>query len=134
MAIRNDYLVDMIARFVESVMRGAGRLRAGDEQGVADYEAVIGEVLDMDAATALALSPASLVTMMQISAVDERLAVYAAYCLERIADVYEGRPDGMAGVRREQARAINASYGVEPGTVPPEVQEALAAQQAEGRA
>lgn len=129
MAIRNDYLVDMIARFVESVLRGIGKLKDGAVgEGVAEYEQIVGDVLDMDPQTALALSPGSLVTMMQISAVDERLAVFAAYCLERIADAYEGRPDGLAGVRREQAQAIDAAYGVTPGTVPPEVQEALDAQ------
>lgn len=133
MAIRNDYLQDMIARFVEAVLRGIGRLKDGAiEEGVAAYEQVVGDVLDMDSQTALALSPASLVTMMQISAVDDRLAAYAAYCLGRIADACEGRPGGLAGVRREQARAIEAAYGIEPGTVPPEVQAALDAHEGAG--
>lgn len=134
MAIRNDYLQDMIARFVESVLRGIGRLREGATgEGVAEYEQVVGDILDMDPQTALALSPASLVTMMQISAVDDRLAVFAAHCLERIADACEGQPGGIAGVRREQAQAVEAAYGITPGTVPPELQTALDEQRDAGR-
>ena len=94
MAIRNDYLMDMIARFAESIARALARGSEGDPtQGVSAYEEVVGEVLDMDAPVALALSAPSLVTMMQISAVDERLAAYAAFCLDSIAQAYELQGD-----------------------------------------
>lgn len=132
MAIRNDYLTDMIMRFAQTLTHGLEKPLEGAVDAEAAREGceqVVGEVLDMDAATALALSPASLVTMMQISAVDDRLAVYTAYCLERLASLAEGVDDALSSVRRGQAQAVQAAYGIAPGTVPPEVQEALAAQQ-----
>lgn len=132
MAIRNDYLTDMIMRFAQTLTCGLEKSLTGAINGAAAQdgcEQVVGEVLDMDAQTALALSPASLVTMMQISAVDDRLAVYVAYCLERLAGLAEGADDALASVRRDQAQAVAAAYGIAAGTVPPEVQQALAAQQ-----
>ena len=71
MAIKNDYLLDQIARFVEGILASIDRMRSGRAaDAVGGFEAVVGDVLDMDPETALSLSPASLVTMMQLSAVD----------------------------------------------------------------
>ena len=129
MAIRNDYLLDMIARFVEGMVRASGREREGNlAEAEQDYREVVGEVLDMDADTVLALAPASLVTMTQISAVDERLAVYLAYCLERLAEVAKSTDPGTAQVRREQARALADAFGFTVGELPPELENALSGQ------
>ncbi len=126
MSIRNDYLLDMIARYVESVLAGFGKAKAGlSDEALRAYEAVAGDVLDMDAGTALALSPASLVTMMRISAVDESLAVYAVYALERAAEIYDASGDATGQVRHAQAKAIADSYGFPVASVPPELEEAL---------
>lgn len=128
MAIRNDYLLDQIARLVEGILASLERLRSGGEADAIDgFEAVVGDVLDMDAETALSLSPASLVTMMQLSAVDESLAVYAVYALGCAADAYDARGDAIAQVRRAQAQALADAYGFAASAVPPEVEEALAA-------
>lgn len=128
MAIRNDYLLDQIARLVEGILASLERLRLGGEADAIDgFEAVVGDVLDMDAETALSLSPASLVTMMQLSAVDESLAAYAVYALGCAADAYDARGDAIAQVRRAQAQALADAYGFAVAVVPPEVEEALVA-------
>jgi arylsulfatase A-like enzyme len=127
MAIKNDYLLDMIARFVESLVQAMGKGRDGRQvEALVAYEDVVGTVLDMDPEVALALSPASLVTMMQISAVDESLAVYAAYALERAAQVYDAAGDACAQLRRAQAAAVADAYGFPVTAVPHELEEALA--------
>lgn len=130
MAIKNDYLLDQIARFVESITAGIGKSRAGRaDDAIEAFEAVAGDVLDMDAETALSLAPASLVTMMQLSAVDDSLAAYTVYALERAADAYDGRGDATGQLRRAQAQAIADAFGFEVSVVPPEVQAALDAQE-----
>lgn len=128
MAIRNDYLLDMIAQFVDGIMAGVGKQRAGlSRDALGEYEGVVGRVLDMDGDTALELSPASLLTMMQLSAVDEGLAVYAVYSLERAAEIYDQQGDATSRVRHEQARAIAQAYGFPVSCTPRELEEALAA-------
>lgn len=133
MAIRDDYLLDMIARYVEALAEGVGRERDGcGREALGSYEGVVGGVLDMDAGVALALAPSSLVTMLRLSAVDERLARLAAFAMERAADVYEGEGSPLADVRRRQARAVAEAYGFEGGSVPPEVAAELERAQAGG--
>ena len=127
MAIKNDYLLDMIARFVECILLGLERGRDGlPEESAASYESVVGSVLDMDAETALNLAPESLVMMMQISAVDDSLAAYAVYALNQAASQRAEAEPGLATLRAEQAAAIASAYGFAPDVVPPEVEEALA--------
>lgn len=130
MAIKNDYLLDQISRFVESITVGIGKSRSGRaDDAIETFEAVAGDVLDMDAETVLALAPASLVTMMQLSAVDDSLAAYTVYALERAADAYDLKGDATGQLRRTQAQAVADAYGFEVSVVPPEVQEALEAQE-----
>lgn len=128
MSIKSDYLMDMVARFCDAVLRGIDARRAGDAfEAREDFESVVGGVLDMDASCALALSSSSLVTMMQLSAVDETLVVYCAYALMQAADTYEAADPGIAQLRREQAQALADAYGFDADVSPREVSEALAA-------
>lgn len=120
--------MDMVARFCDAVLRGIDARRAGDAfEAREDFESVVGGVLDMDASCALALSSSSLVTMMQLSSVDETLVVYCAYALMQAADTYEAADPGMAQLRREQAQALADAYGFDADVSPREVSEALAA-------
>ncbi len=136
MAIRNDYLLDMIQSFAQAIVgvidRGSHGVAERDALGT--YNEVVGRVLDMPADAVLALSPQSLVTMMQISAVDESLAVYMVFSLERIADVLEGENGPLAAVRRSQAQAVADAYGFPTTEVPSEVQDGLDSQDPSGDA
>ncbi len=128
MSIKSDYLMDMIARFCEAVLHGIEARRVGEVQtALEDFEGVVGSVLDMDASCALALSSASLVAMMQLSAVDETLVVYCVYALNQAAGLYDGDRPELAELRREQADALACAYGFDPDVTPREVQEALSA-------
>ena len=128
MSIKSDYLMDMVARFCDAVLRGIDARRAGDTfEAREDFESVVGGVLDMDASCALALSSSSLVTMMQLSAVDETLVENCAYALMQAADTYEAADPGIAQLRREQAQALADAYGFDADVSPREVSEALAA-------
>ena len=133
MPIRNDYLQDMIGRFASGLARSVERSRAGlSREAREGYEGVAGEVLDMDPETVLALSPASLVTMLQISAVDDRLANYLAYALLRMAELDEAQGQegsAFARTRRMQASAVADAYGFDVGQVPPELEMELGSEE-----
>ena len=95
-----------------------------DPEAIADLEQAIGELLDLDGATALSLDAASLVTMMELSGIADSLASYVCYALLRVADAYEARGDAdLATVRREQAAAVSSAFLCELGTVPSELRE-----------
>jgi hypothetical protein len=117
--LQHDYLLEVIGRFVEAVsasLRGA--LCDGDFARVGEVERAVGELLDLDAQTAMALSPQSLVTMMTLSGVGESVAAYAAYALDKVALAYERQgDDAEASLRRAQATAIASAFRAD-GTVP----------------
>lgn len=124
MAIRNDYLMDMIKQFADAITAVTTKDKGGLSKDAVDvYEESVGKVLDMPADAVLGLSPESLVTMMQISATSEELAVYVVYFLQRLADASDGNNDGVASLRREQAVAVAGAYGLSPDAIPPALQE-----------
>ncbi|MGO5267793.1 hypothetical protein ACTQ1D_03815 [Parafannyhessea umbonata] len=122
--LQHDYLLEVIGRFVETVsasLRGA--LCDGDFARVGEVERAVGELLDLDAQTAMALSPQSLVTMMTLSGVGESVAAYAAYALDKVALAYERQgDDAEASLRRAQATAIAGAFHAD-GTIPEEFAE-----------
>lgn len=119
--LQHDYLLEIIGRFVESVSDALTcMLRDGDMGRAGEVEDAIGELLDLDAHTAMSLSPQSLVTMMTLSGVGESVAAYVSYVLERLARAYEKDGDArLAAVRRSQAEAIARAFHA-AGEVPPE--------------
>ena len=119
--LQHDYLLEVIGRFVESVSDALTcMLRDGDMGRAGEVEDAIGELLDLDAHTAMSLSPQSLVTMMTLSGVGESVAAYVSYVLERLARAYEKDGDTrLAAVRRSQAEAIAQTFHA-GGEVPPE--------------
>lgn len=120
--LQRDYILEIVGQFVEGVSDALRRAVSGDAAGAADVERQIGELLDLDAGTALALSPDSLVTMMVISGMGDSVASYVCYALERLSQVYarEGAED-LAGLRRLQARAVAESFSCDPADVPAEL-------------
>ena len=83
--LQRDYILEIVGQFVEGVSDGLRRAVGGDPSGAADVERQIGDLLDLDAATALALSPDSLVTMMLLSGMGDSVASYVCYAHERLA-------------------------------------------------
>ena len=120
--LERDYILELISQFVEGVSKALRCAAAGDAAGTAGVERQIGELLELDPSTALALAPDSLVTMMVISGMGDSIASYVCYALDRLATLYEreGNED-LAGLRRLQARAIAQSFACEEGDVPPEL-------------
>ena len=122
--LQRDYILEIVGQFVEGVSDSLRRAASGDVSGAGDVERQIGELLDLDAGTALALSPDSLVTMMLLSGMGDSVASYVCYALERLSRVYEraGEED-LAGLRALQARAVAESFSCDPADVPAELAE-----------
>lgn len=120
--LQRDYVLEIVGQFVESVSRALRRAAAGEKDGLVATEREIGELLDLDYETALALSPDSLVTMMVLSGIGDSVAEYVCYALDRLARLYEREGDeDAAGLRRLQARAVAESFGCDPSTAPAEL-------------
>jgi hypothetical protein len=123
--LQRDYLLEVIARFVEALMR-AFRLaiEKGDEQGCKQVEQAVADLLELDPDTFSVLAPNSLVQLMELSGIGESVSEYVGYALDRVADVYEDMGDGAtAELRRAQAEAIEAAYGGDLTHVPEELDE-----------
>ena len=122
--LERDYILELISQFVEGVAKAFRRVADGDAAGTADVERQIGDLLELDPSTALALAPDSLVTMMVLSGMGDSIASYVCYALDRLATLYEreGNED-LAGLRRLQARAVAQSFECDENDVPPELAE-----------
>lgn len=123
--LQRDYITEMTRRFGQVLAR---RMRAAlldaDPDAIADLEEAVGSLLDLDGATALALDPTSLVTMMELTGIADSLAVYVQYALLRIADGYEASGNAaLAATRRDQASAVAGAFLCQLGTVPQEFRE-----------
>ena len=77
--LHKDYLLEVIAQFVEVVTEALGLAhRKHDPTAVQEAEEAVAGLLDLDAQVALKLSPDSLVTMMLLSGIGDSLAEYAS--------------------------------------------------------
>ena len=123
--LHRDYLLEVIARFVETLMRALRRaVEQNDMDGCIEAEQAVAELLELDPETAMVLSPDSLVQLMVLSGVGQSVAEYAGYALDRVADIYEdGGQDALAALRRAQAEAIAGHYGCDLMDVPEELDE-----------
>lgn len=122
--LQHDYILEMIEQFVRAVEEAL--LGTRNKQDVASAEGVeeaVAELLDLDAQTAMALAPESLVTMMELSGIGESVAAYAAYALRKTADIYEGLgQEQLAELRLAQGEAVARAFSAD-GEVPPELLE-----------
>ena len=120
--LQRDYIVEIIDEFVTGVTDAFRRAVAGEPAGRADAEREIGELLELDPQTALALAPDSLVTMMVLSGMGDSVAAYVCYALDRLAVLYERDGDeDTAGLRRLQACAVAESFGCDAAEPPAEL-------------
>ena len=123
--LQRDYVLAQINLFVQTVLDPLRlALEELDLDSVHTVEQAIGKLIDLDADTALALSPDSLVTMMQLSGIGDSVAGYASYALARIADSYERMDKKQtAGVRRDQARKVAVAFGWNLSDIPEEFED-----------
>ena len=120
--LQRDYVLEIVGQFVEGVSRSLRRAALGEKDGLVATEREIGELLELDPQTALALAPDSLVTMMVLSGMGDSVASYVCYALDRLARLYERAGDeDAAGLRRLQARAVAESFGCDPAEAPAEL-------------
>ena len=109
-----DYLMRLLLQFFNGLMKSyERRTKLEDPQGAADMiEAAVGEAVEMDGATLLALAPESIATVMQVSGIDPNVTQFVARSL-LLESVYldEAGNSGLSSVRAAQARAIAAQYG-----------------------
>lgn len=120
--LQHDYLVEVIQQFVRVALSPLSRaLEDHDLEAAGEVEEAIGDLLQLDPETAMALAPESLVTMMQLAGTGDALSGYAAYALDRLADAYEGAGEReLAETRRAQAEAVAAAFGADLSEVPEE--------------
>ena len=126
--LQHDYIHGLIQEFGRAVSEALRRVffagsRETAEEAGADVEVAVGQLIDLDADTAMALSPESLVTMIQLSGVGESVAGYAAWALDRLADAYELQGDVRSSTRRDQARAIATAFNCDLSQCPEEFTE-----------
>ncbi len=123
--LHRDYLLEIIAKFVESVsiaLRHA--MLDGSREAAGQVEDSVAALLDLDPQTAMNLSPDSLVTMMLLSGMGDSLASYVAYALDRVGDAYDDMGDRQkAALRWDQAQAVAESFGVDQSSIPEEFAE-----------
>ena len=123
--LHRDYLLEVIHQFVTSISRALARaLLEHDFEAAGEVEEAVADLMQLDADTAMALAPESLVTMMMLSGTGDAVAGYAAYALNRLGDAYENMGEvDLADVRREQAQAIADAFGANVDEIPEELRE-----------
>ncbi|MDJ1120992.1 hypothetical protein QJ043_00055 [Olsenella sp. YH-ols2217] len=129
--IQKDYLSKIIESFNKQVnvtLKDALVVRS--EEGIRATEEAVGELLELDAATVLALTPESFLTMVQLSGTGDVVGDYLAYALDGLADAYLLQLNGsmseeqraevraVAKLRRAQARAVALAFGIDRSGVP----------------
>lgn len=119
--LQRDYLLEMIDSFVDVVTKSLERIKTGQIEASQDIETEVAKLISLDPATALALSPTSLVTMMDLSGIGDACAAYVAYALAELAKVYaESGQDELASLRQSQAEAIASTFGASLSEPPEE--------------
>ncbi len=116
--LTQDYLVRLLVDFAAGIMRSIQRQTEDrDSQGAAELlETAIGQSVDMDGDTLLALAPESIATILQVSGTDPAITEYVARSL-MLASTYRADAGDAetAQLRADQARAIAAAYGHDIG-------------------
>ena len=120
--LHRDYLLEIIARFVETVMASLRiAVLDGNVEAAKEAEDCVAALLDLDPNTAMNLSPDSLVTMMLLSGMGDALAGYVAYVLDKVGDAYDNAGDTQkAALRWDQAQAVAESFNCDPNVIPEE--------------
>lgn len=120
--LQKDYILEIVGQFVQRVTDAFRAASRGERTGCEDVEREIGELLELDHETALALSPDSLVTMMILSGMGDSVASYVCYALDRLGRVYEAQGEkDLAALRHLQAKAVAESFNCDENDAPEEL-------------
>jgi hypothetical protein len=123
--LHRDYLLEIVAKFVDAVTAALRHAILDSEpEATREVEDSVAALLDLDPATAMNLSPDSLVTMMLLSGLGNSLASYVAYALDQVGDAYDNMGDThTAELRWDQAQAVAESFGCDSNAIPEEFEE-----------
>ena len=109
---QNDYILRIIEQMGAAIREAFKRHSEGGavEESLELTDSAIELVVDMDPRLFLKLAPQSMVSFLEISALDDRLTVRLAETLELQAEILLSEGSLIeASVRREQAAAVRAS-------------------------
>lgn len=123
--LEKDYITRIIETFAKNIVRALHiTLILENYDGVTEAETAVGEALELDPQMLFSLDPESFVTMMRLGGNGEALSDYVAYSLEGLADAYREAGDKeTAKLRRAQARAVAAAFGVSRNSIPKEFKD-----------
>ena len=114
--LHRDYLVEQFVRFAEAIRLALSKGN-GEEPNPLDaadvLEVAVGNATNIDGATLLLLAPDSIASILQVTDTDPDVVEYLARTL-LLESTYldEGGEPERARLRREQAHAIAAGYGI----------------------
>ncbi|MCD8316044.1 MAG: hypothetical protein LUB61_01365 [Eggerthellaceae bacterium] len=120
--LQKDYLMSMILALCKAIVRSKERSDPGNDDplGAAEnLEDALAAATDLDADLLLSLEPESMVSLLEVSATDSRVAGYMARSLI-LAGHYRKRAgqDELAELRVAQGRALAAAYDDEIPDLP----------------
>ncbi len=96
-----------MAAVIRRALEKSGLKDAGEPSAVADQ--AIGLALDMDPALASRLSPESLVSLLELGSLDDRVIELVAQAIELDLETLQAEGDTvLATLRRSQANAVRA--------------------------
>lgn len=127
--IERDYLMRLLLNLAQGIVRSMQVEKTANSHtdSAEMLEAAIGDAVDFDGETFLALAPDSIAQILQISGTDDRASLYIANSLF-LASHYRAKAgqDELARIRREQALAVARAFGHELSAFEEEGEEAVA--------
>lgn len=112
MEYQSDYILRLVEQMGAAIRAAFRRYREGGSAGEAIdmVDRAIGTIVDMDPAVFLRLAPQSMVSFLELSNLDRRVARKLAEALLLEADLLESSGSIAEGaIRRSQASAVLAS-------------------------
>lgn len=112
--LQQDYLMRLVMQFVRGLRLSLERGKVDPADAAESVEEAISQALDLDAATILGLDPHSFASILSVSGTEPLVVEYLVRGLLLEAHYLDqaGR-EGLAALRRGQARALAAEYGME---------------------
>lgn len=108
MQYQSDYVLRLIEQMGSLIRRAMERLGVGESEQTYDLTTeAIGLALDIDPGVAGRLSPATLVSLLELNNADDRVISLVAEALDLEATALESAGEVLeAGIRRDQAAAV----------------------------